>query len=219
MQGAVATTFPAPYGPGIALTWTPTALAGARYYEIQHSTDRQAWTVYTRDRDVSYGGWINHHGSLQYGSYLYALPPGQTYFYRVRVLDAAHGTLSGWSNVISGTVERWNKPPVFEMIPTVTAQPGDLLLIDVTATDPEGRHLVITAADLPSGSVFRRKDVVPAPVDGMGSAEGQFFWVPEDTDKGTYFVWLTARDEFGGESTAMLQIVVCDPNLGSCGFF
>jgi hypothetical protein len=196
-----------------------TSLPGARYYEVQYSTDRRAWSVYTRERDISWGDWINHHGSIQFGPYLYVLPNGQTYFYRVRVLDAQQNAISGWSNVISGTVERWNKAPVFDAIPLVTAMPGDLLLIDVDATDPEGGHLVIEASGVPGGAVFRRADVVPAPVDGTGSAHGQFFWVPEATDTGTHFVWFTARDDFGAETTAMLQIVVCDPNLGVCGFF
>lgn len=114
MEGAVATAFPAPYGPGIALSWEPTALAGAAYYEIEYSVDGERWSLYRRDREVSYGGWVNHHGDVQLGDFTYALPSGQTYLYRVRVRDHAQNPISGWSNVIRGTVERYGPAPVLQ---------------------------------------------------------------------------------------------------------
>jgi hypothetical protein len=203
----------------MALTWMATTLPGARYYEVQYSTDRNTWTVYTRERDISWGGWINHHGSVQFGPYLYALPTGQGYSYRVRVLDASQAAISGWSNVLSGTVARWNQAPTIDVIPTATVRAGELLVVDVRATDPEQRRVEIRSATLPNGSGFYRPDRGDGPVEGVGSAHGEFIWGPEDVDTGTHFVWFTARDEFGGESQALLQIVVCERNGNVCGFF
>ena len=56
-------------------------------------------------------------------------------------------------------------------------------------------------------------------MNGTGTAHGRFIWGPEASDTGTRFVSFTARDEFGGGTTAVLQIIVCDPTLGVCGFF
>jgi hypothetical protein len=97
------------YGPGMALSWEETYHPDAKYYEIQFSEDGGAtWQVYTDQRDISYGGWINHHGNLHCGfGFGRCLKRNQIYSYRVRVLDGAKNPLTDWSNVVSATSMEW----------------------------------------------------------------------------------------------------------------
>jgi hypothetical protein len=97
------------YGPGMALSWKETYHPDAEYYEIQFSEDGgTTWQVYTDQRDISYGGWINHHGNLncRHG-FNRCLESLQQYSYRVRVLDNAKNPLTDWSNVVSATSMEW----------------------------------------------------------------------------------------------------------------
>ena len=97
------------YGPGMALTWQPTVHSQAKYYEIQISEDGGAsWATYTSSRDVSYGGWINHHSNLFCGVNFYrCLKRVQPYSYRVRVLRADKTALTDWSDVVTRTSFDW----------------------------------------------------------------------------------------------------------------
>jgi hypothetical protein len=97
------------YGPGMILKWTETYHPQAAYYEIQFSEDGGAsWQVYSKTRDISYGGWINHHGSLGCGyGFGHCLKRNQAYSYRVRVLDVDQQPLSSWSNVVAATSLEW----------------------------------------------------------------------------------------------------------------
>jgi hypothetical protein len=107
LQTAVPTLFPGPWGPGVALTWTPTLDPNAQAYEIQFSEDAGAtWQLYTNTREIHWGGWINHHGNLQCTpSFIYCLKSAQTYSYRVRTLDGSADP--PWSNVLSARAPEW----------------------------------------------------------------------------------------------------------------
>ncbi|MCH7587950.1 MAG: hypothetical protein IIC78_07945 [Chloroflexi bacterium] len=101
--------FPAPYGPGMALEWTPTLHPRAAFYEVQISEDGGAtWQVYTKAREISYGGWINHHGNFKCGfGFERCLKRRQTYAYRVRVLDASKSPVTAWSNQLHAQSFEW----------------------------------------------------------------------------------------------------------------
>ena len=105
------------YGPGIALTWRPTVHPEAKYYEIQVSENGGAnWSTYHGSRDVSIGGWINHHGNLFCGVNFYqCLKRRQPYSYRVRVLRADKSALTEWSDVVTRTSFDW--PAHVELTP------------------------------------------------------------------------------------------------------
>jgi hypothetical protein len=109
LRTAVKTLFPASYGPGIALTWTPTLHPQAAFYEIQFMKEGETdWQVYTTNRDISHGGWINHHGSANCGhGFQYCLDRVKQYSYRVRVLNAAKAPITDWSNILSTWSMDW----------------------------------------------------------------------------------------------------------------
>jgi hypothetical protein len=97
------------YGPGMSLSWDPTTNTQATYYEIQFSEDNGAtWQILNDQRDISYGGWINHHGNLDCGyGYKRCLKRIQTYSYRVRALNSDKKPLTSWSDVVSATSFDW----------------------------------------------------------------------------------------------------------------
>jgi murein DD-endopeptidase MepM/ murein hydrolase activator NlpD len=101
--------FPVPYGPGIALEWEPTLHPQAVDYEIQFSEDSgSTWQVYSRTRDVSFGGWMNHHSNFKCGfGFERCLKRSQKYSYRLRVLDKDQNPITGWSNILTTTSFEW----------------------------------------------------------------------------------------------------------------
>jgi hypothetical protein len=99
--------FPVPWGPGMELRWTPTTAVEAKYYEIQFKEGGKDWQVYQDTRRTFYGGWVNHHGGVRSGSYLFALPSNTTYSYRLRALDEFQNPLTDWSSVVSGKSPAW----------------------------------------------------------------------------------------------------------------
>jgi hypothetical protein len=141
---AVPERFPDPYGYGVHLEWTPTSLPGARFYEVHYSLDRREWLVYDRDRDIVHGGYENHIGNIVFEGGQYNLPSGQTYSYRVRVLDANHIPLSPWSNILSATVATYGAAPVMQRA------------VAERFPDPYGHgiHLEWTPTALPEASFY-----------------------------------------------------------------
>ena len=93
----------------MALEWTPTLHPRAAFYEVQISEDGGAtWQVYTKAREISYGGWINHHGNFKCGfGFERCLKRRQTYAYRVRVLDASKSPVTAWSNQLHAQSFEW----------------------------------------------------------------------------------------------------------------
>jgi len=74
------------YGTGIHLEWTETHNPEAAYYEIRFTEDgARTWQTYNSRRDISHGGWINHHGTLDCGHHFgLCLPRKQFFHYQVR---------------------------------------------------------------------------------------------------------------------------------------
>jgi hypothetical protein len=97
------------YGTGIHLEWTETRHPEAAYYEIRYTEDgARTWHTYNSRRDISYGGWINHHGTLDCGhNFKLCLQRRQSYHYQVRVLDIDGNPLTDWSDMIGMTAPDW----------------------------------------------------------------------------------------------------------------
>lgn len=211
MRGAEPKLFPNPYGPGIALTWEPTVSLSARHYEIQFSEDGgQTWNVYTRSRDISHGGWINHHGNLACGDgFTRCLKSSRRYTYRVRVLDSARNPISGWSNLVSATSMDWADLPPPNRAPTLAAPSyvgvywKDTVSFTVTAADLDGDQVQILVDGLPNRATL-------SPTSGAGSVTATFFWNPGASDLGERQITFTAKDHNGATSTKVTTINVCD---------
>lgn len=111
------------YGFGMHLEWIPHPGLATEYYEVQYTTDLELhpdkWITYQSKRPVSHGSWINHHGDIRFRNYVHCLPSEQTYFYRVRALDASNKAITGWSNVVSGTMGTYGKLRMIRVEPTL----------------------------------------------------------------------------------------------------
>ncbi len=83
------------------------------------------------------------------------------------------------SQSISITVNNTNRPPVLDEIDDQTIDAGQTLTFTVTASDPDGDTLTLTADPLPAGAAF---------------ANGLFEWTPDYDQAGTYTVNFTASD-------------------------
>src|SRR3990170_4147598 len=104
-----------PYGWGLQFMFDPSTLPGTASYEFQYSIDQVNRATCNQDLpnpecEVDLRNHeINHHGHLALPGYTHSLPSGQTYYYRIRPLDAAGKELSGWSPVVSGKAYNyWN---------------------------------------------------------------------------------------------------------------
>ena len=74
-----------------------------------------------------------------------------------------------------------NNPPVLDPIGDKCVDEGSALSFTVTATDPDGDAVVLSATDLPSGASF-------------DAGTGEFSWTPLSGDAGSYSVTFSATD-------------------------
>jgi hypothetical protein len=106
-----------------------------------------------------------------------------------------------------------NQPPAITPIADRSANVGEMLVIDVSASDPDGDPLVLSVANAPAGSSF---------VDHQnGSAT--FTWAPVTGDVGSHGIDFLAHDDAvpPGQALESVQIQVGDSNrppvLGAIG--
>jgi len=104
-----------------------------------------------------------------------------------------------------------SSPPVVAAPPTVAGYyEGDFVKFDVSATDPDGDHVALSA----SGAVFTFP-INPATFNDNDSTAapftGTFRWTPDSTQAGTYSVEFTGDDGLGGIDTVRTNVVICDP--------
>jgi PKD repeat protein len=113
------------------------------------------------------------------------------------VTFTASNTLSGsaTTNITVGHVD----PPVISAPATALGDEGTLITFTVTAFDPDGDALTLTALGLPLGAMFT--------VNASGTS-GTFSWTPLFTQSGTYSVTFRANDGKGGIANAMTSITV-----------
>jgi len=114
-------------------------------------------------------------------------------------IDQCPGTLAGETvNDVGCSERQLNHPPELTAPQTQTVEEGKRLSFQVTASDPDGDTLTLSARNLPEGAVF-------------DPATGTFSWTPGFEQAGTYNVVFSVRDEFvtvEGETT----ITVIDVN-------
>jgi hypothetical protein len=93
-----------------------------------------------------------------------------------------------------------NQPPILEPVPDRVLAPGESLVLEVRATDPDGPPpLVLGASPLPMGASFA----------DLGGGRGEFRWTPSagQSDAGTWAVTFTAGDGDGGLSADLTRLL------------
>jgi hypothetical protein len=93
---------------------------------------------------------------------------------------------------------------------SVQIAPGGFVSVEVSANDADADYLEIRVNALPDGASFSGPGRDPSVPSGIGSARGTFTWSPDETQRGLFGVFFTARDEFGGGETKTLLIIVCE---------
>lgn len=119
-----------------------------------------------------------------------------------RSLNFKRPTLvSGTVNISTGTGD----PPVISNCPgPFTVQQQNLVEFSVTATDPNGDNLNLTASNLPVGATFSPSN----PVSGNTSVTGTFQWVPSQSQTGNFLVSFRATDSPGGLSSSFCTVSI-----------
>jgi PKD domain-containing protein/flagellar hook capping protein FlgD/putative Ig domain-containing protein/Big-like domain-containing protein len=95
-----------------------------------------------------------------------------------------------------------NNPPALTVPGAQTIVEGSLLTFNVSATDPDGQSVDLRAANLPMFATF---------VDHHNNT-GTFSWTPQSFQAGSYIVFFTADDTFGGVTTRSVTIDAVDAN-------
>ncbi|MBI3873104.1 MAG: T9SS type A sorting domain-containing protein [candidate division Zixibacteria bacterium] len=90
-----------------------------------------------------------------------------------------------------------NQAPTIPVLASpLSVNQGDLLTFNVTATDPEGDSLNLTASNLPTGATF-----IPSnPVRGRALVTGTYRWTPNFSQSGSFVVSFQARDDSNAAS-------------------
>jgi len=101
-----------------------------------------------------------------------------------------------------------NRAPTIAFDPTTTnynVQQGEQVAFSVTATDPDTTNdLVTLSATIPAGATFSPSN----PVTGTVTTSGDFEWIPNFSQEGTFAVVFTASDDKGKSSTRTVNITV-----------
>jgi len=97
------------------------------------------------------------------------------------------------SETVTITVGNVNRPPVLNPIGSKSVGEGSLLSFTVTASDPEGDGLTLSASNVPTGASFSPSSQV-------------FSWTPDYGDAGIYNVQFTATDN-GTPAESDMEIV------------
>ena len=102
---------------------------------------------------------------------------------------------------------RNNHNPVLNSIGDKTCNEGVNLTFTISATDIDNDSLTFSATSLPSGASFN-------------ADTNTFSWTPAYSQSGTYQVTFTVRDDYGGQASETIRIVVNDiPVFVSADYF
>ena len=96
-------------------------------------------------------------------------------------------------------------PPVVTGLDPVTVDELAAVSVDLSATDPLGTNVTLTAANLPGNAMFT-----------PSGAGGTLSWTPSYTDAGTYTVKITATPEDAAR-TATYDLVITVKNAAVFG--
>jgi len=112
-------------------------------------------------------------------------------------IAAFDARLPGWFGTGSGLAPLLNVPP------TVAVNTGNSLDITVTASDPSGYPIALSATGLPQGALFN-------------SQKGTFSWTPTSGQGGTYSVTFAATDSASPPMTTTKTMTVQVKNGANC---
>ena len=124
---------------------------------------------------------VNLPSGASFNGHVFSWTPSltQSGFYSVTFI-ASDGSLTDSETILITVIDiNPNHPPVLDPIGNKFTNEGQLLQFGVTASDPDGDTVFITATNLPAGASF----------NGMA-----FTWTPGFQDAGIYFVTFTASD-------------------------
>lgn len=86
------------------------------------------------------------------------------------------------TELITITIGNVNRASEFSIVDPQTCIEGELLEFTVTATDPDGDNVSLSASNIPVGASF-------------DSATGMFSWTPDYLQEGTYTITFSATDD------------------------
>ena len=124
---------------------------------------------------------VNLPSGASFNGHVFSWTPSltQSGFYSVTFI-ASDGSLTDSETILITVIDiNPNHPPVLDPIGNKFTNEGQLLQFGVTASDPDGDTVFITATNLPAGASF----------NGM-----TFTWTPGFQNAGIYFVTFTASD-------------------------
>jgi hypothetical protein len=115
---------------------------------------------------------------------------------------AADGLDTDKEVVLIQVNEAGDQAPVFDPVAQQSVIEGDVLAITITAADPDGGSITLTAepTSLPAGATF---------VDN-GDGTGTIDWTPGFLEAGTYQVEIIAEDSGGSTTSLFVDIVVVE---------
>jgi serine protease len=125
----------------------------------------------------------------------FSAPASGVYTFQLMAQDSASKV-----GIATATV-RVNSPPALTTPATQTVTVGQQLSFKVSALDPDGDSVLLSAGALPAGASF---------------SGGTFTWLSA-TPVGTYSVTYTATDADGASSTSTVAINVVNPSSGGGG--
>ncbi|NIQ81686.1 MAG: hypothetical protein GTN93_27045, partial [Anaerolineae bacterium] len=117
------------------------------------------------------------------GSFLFTPSFAQSGLYEI-VFYASDGDLEDYEQVLVQVVEAGNQAPILDPIGAQSVVEGDSLVFTVSATDPDGEAVVLSADSLPLGAAFT----------DSGNGTGLFEFYPEYVQSGVYSVTFMASD-------------------------
>jgi hypothetical protein len=142
------------------------------------------------------------------GTFTWSPTSGQAGVYTASFtgLDNRGGSGSASTEItVTETVE--NRAPTLSAPATRQVDEGVALSFTVTAVDPDGDHVTLSANSLPPGAMF----------SDLGDNTGLFSWTPSSTQSGVYEVAFIGDDGRGGLGTASTTITVVDADeVGTC---
>jgi hypothetical protein len=129
---------------------------------------------------------------------------GGTYTASFTGTDGKGGSGSASTQItVTGDVVA-NHPPTVSAPATSQVIAGQNLSFTVTASDPDGDHVTLSASSMPAGANFL----------DHGDDTGAFSWTPDATQVGTYTVAFLGSDGKGGTGTANANIEVVAASTG-----
>jgi|GEM_PF-1210649 len=137
------------------------------------------------------------------GTFSWTPTSGQTGSFTVRFqANDNKGAYSAFTYVTIN-VSSGGAPTISPLTSPINTKQGSMVEFSVSAQDPEGEEVTLTAYNLPGGAEFTPSN----PVTGIGTVSGLFRWTPTFQDSGLFTVQFQAEDVMNNTS-AMVSVVI-----------